>query len=46
MLEGLVLSLLMECKLISMLHHAAHEDGYGHSGGVIMVGGTAIECIT
>ena len=26
--------------------HAAHEDGYGHSGGVIMVGGTAVECIT
>ena len=26
--------------------HAAHEDRYGHSGGVIMVGGTAVECIT
>jgi len=26
--------------------HAAHEDGYGHSGGVIMVGSTAVECIT
>jgi len=26
--------------------YAAHEDGYGHSGGVIMVGGTAVECIT
>jgi len=26
--------------------HAAHEDGYGHSGGVIMVGGNAVECIT
>jgi len=26
--------------------HAAHEDGYGHSGGVIMVGETAVECFT
>ena len=26
--------------------HAAHPDGFGHSGGVIMAGGTTLECIT
>ena len=26
--------------------HAVHEDGFGRSGGVIMVGGTTVECIT
>ena len=26
--------------------HAAHPDGFGHSDGVIMAGGTTLECIT
>jgi len=26
--------------------HASHPDGFGQSGGVIMAGGTTLECIT